>query len=417
MTRLKWLIFAILLLCAPAYADLSPLEITEEDGAPSTFPYKVKFSNGTVTDNGDGTTSVSSGSGSGITIGGTITGGTDTRVLFDDAGAIGEDAGFLFGKTTDQLTLGENGQDGSLKLYAEDGATDHSTIIQPGTQTTDITYTLPTYIVSGNILTIESDGSLYWQTDDGGTGSGTPGGNNTNIQYNNSGSFGGSDEFVYNGTSQVTLSGYVLLTEEPTPSTPSSGFGSLYSKGDGKPYFKNDAGTDYDLTKQPTREFSWVASALEPLEAADSIPPISKFTGTNVDILTCSFDDTTDEGRKTTIRVPTEINTSGTVTFGIVWFSRTATTGNAVWDMRYQQTGTSGESWDQALITKPFAPSAVQGTTNQMSIATTNVTVSTLGWAPGDMIDLMWLRDANNGLDTLVGDAEVRNVYVLVPLT
>ena len=54
-------ILATVYLVPPALADLSPLEITEEDGAPSTFPYQVKFPNGSVTDNGDGTTSVSSG--------------------------------------------------------------------------------------------------------------------------------------------------------------------------------------------------------------------------------------------------------------------------------------------------------------------------------------------------------------------
>lgn len=100
-----FILTALVLSVHPAQADLSPLEITEEDASPSTFPYKVKFTNGTVTDNGDGTTSISSGGGSGITIGGTITGGTDTRVLFDDAGAIGEDAGMVFNKTTNALTI------------------------------------------------------------------------------------------------------------------------------------------------------------------------------------------------------------------------------------------------------------------------------------------------------------------------
>lgn len=105
---MKQLILFLILLLAPAivHADLAPLEVTEEDASPSTFPYKVKFTNGTVTDNGDGTTSVSSGGSSGITIGTTaITSGTDTRVLFDDAGVIGEDAGFTYVKGTDALTV------------------------------------------------------------------------------------------------------------------------------------------------------------------------------------------------------------------------------------------------------------------------------------------------------------------------
>lgn len=39
----------------------------------------------------------------------------------------------------------------------------------------------------------------------GSGGGGTPGGANTNVQYNNSGSFGGNSGFTYNGTSAVTL--------------------------------------------------------------------------------------------------------------------------------------------------------------------------------------------------------------------
>ena len=37
-----------------------------------------------------------------------ITGGTDKQVLFNDAGAIGEDAGLTYNKTTDALTIGGN---------------------------------------------------------------------------------------------------------------------------------------------------------------------------------------------------------------------------------------------------------------------------------------------------------------------
>ena len=56
----RHLLFLLLLMIpALSFADLAPLEITEEDGAPSTFPNVVKFSNGTVTENVDGTTSVS----------------------------------------------------------------------------------------------------------------------------------------------------------------------------------------------------------------------------------------------------------------------------------------------------------------------------------------------------------------------
>lgn len=53
--------------CAFSHGDgiSSRLNITEADGSPSTYPYKAKFSNGTVTDNGDGTVSITNGGGGG----------------------------------------------------------------------------------------------------------------------------------------------------------------------------------------------------------------------------------------------------------------------------------------------------------------------------------------------------------------
>ena len=47
-----------------------------------------------------------SGGGGGITIGTTtITSGTDTRILFDDGGVVGEDAGLVFNKTQNKLSI------------------------------------------------------------------------------------------------------------------------------------------------------------------------------------------------------------------------------------------------------------------------------------------------------------------------
>lgn len=409
------LFFLAFLMASPAYAVLNPLEITEEDGSPSTFPYKVKFTNGSVTDNGDGTTSVSNGAGS-VSVGGAISGGTDTRVLFDDGNTIGEDAGFTYDKTTDQLLLGENGQDGSLKIYAEDGATDHSTILQPGTQSTDITYTLPTgdNLASGNVLVINNSGVLQWEPRSGGAG--TPGGATTQVQFNSSGSFAGSANFTFDGTSVVTVSGSVLLSEEADKSTPSSGFGTLYVKGDGRPYFKNDSGTEFNLSEKSVKDMWYPASSLEPLEpVSDAIPPISKFTGTNVDILTCSYDDTAVEGREIKFKVPSDPDTTGTVTFKLPWFSRTATTGNAVWRISFTATGASGESWDQSVTIADSVPSAVQGTTNQMSVTSITRSFSSLGWAANDIITCIVYRVGNNSGDTMVGDAELSGFGVEIP--
>lgn len=92
----RWLIAGLVSLASilpgyPAQADLAPLEITEEDASPSTFPYQIRFSNGSVTDNGDGTTSVSTGSGGAptgasyvvISSNGTL---TDERIIQEQQG-------------------------------------------------------------------------------------------------------------------------------------------------------------------------------------------------------------------------------------------------------------------------------------------------------------------------------------------
>lgn len=58
-------------------------------------------------DNGNGTFSLRTNGGS-ITPGTTvISGGTNQRVLFNDNGVVGEDAGFTYDKTTDSLTVGQ----------------------------------------------------------------------------------------------------------------------------------------------------------------------------------------------------------------------------------------------------------------------------------------------------------------------
>ena len=57
------LILSTLLICSQSFAGVN--NITEEDGSPSVYPWRVKFTNGTVTDNGDGTASVSITGGAG----------------------------------------------------------------------------------------------------------------------------------------------------------------------------------------------------------------------------------------------------------------------------------------------------------------------------------------------------------------
>lgn len=64
--------------------------------------------------------------------------------------------------------------------------------------------------VNGYVLATDGGGNLYW-TAGGGGGNGTPGGSNTQIQYNDSGTFGGSAFFTFNeNTNNVQIAGNLI---------------------------------------------------------------------------------------------------------------------------------------------------------------------------------------------------------------
>lgn len=64
--------------------------------------------------------------------------------------------------------------------------------------------------VNGYVLSTDGAGNLSW-TAGGGGGNGTPGGSNTQIQYNDTGTFGGSPFFTFNeATTTVTVAGNLV---------------------------------------------------------------------------------------------------------------------------------------------------------------------------------------------------------------
>lgn len=117
-------VLAAVCLVHPALADLSPLEVTEEDASPSTFPYQVKFSNGALTDNGDGTTSISVISAASPTFTGDVTISdtspslvfTDTTASEDDFELVVDGDGAYFADTTDSVIAWLLNSQNSLKL-------------------------------------------------------------------------------------------------------------------------------------------------------------------------------------------------------------------------------------------------------------------------------------------------------------
>lgn len=63
---------------------------------------------------------------------------------------------------------------------------------------------------NGYFLQTDGAGNLTWAAGGGGGGNGTPGGANTQVQYNDAGTFGGDAGFVYNNnTNQLSVSGNI----------------------------------------------------------------------------------------------------------------------------------------------------------------------------------------------------------------
>lgn len=199
-------VLSLLVISSHCYADINnPLTIQEEDGSPTGQPYAIKFSNGTVTDNGDGTFSVTNTGGSGSP------GGSTTQVQFNDAGSFAGDVSLSWEKNGNTLGISRDaGQTGYAFVISSDATG------QP-------------------LFNVSHDGSLAWTGL--ATNAGTGSSNGINL---------GSDITIYrqsngNNARQVTstaggnffISAF-LLNNQDTNSN--AGVGMLFSAGDDDDY-------------------------------------------------------------------------------------------------------------------------------------------------------------------------------------
>jgi len=65
---------------------------------------------------------------------------------------------------------------------------------------------------NGYVLSTDGTGNLSWVEQSGGGGNGTPGGSNTQIQFNNAGAFGGNSALTFNNTTKLLRVDGNLLT-------------------------------------------------------------------------------------------------------------------------------------------------------------------------------------------------------------
>jgi len=142
-----------------------------------------------------------------------VPGGSNTQVQFNKAGTFGGQAGFTYNNITNTL---------AVSTFAAGNISSNTTLISTGTanfsQASNVNLGNVGNITisggtSGYVLTTDGLGNLNWTA--GGGGGSTPSGSNTQVQFNNNGSFGSNAAFTFNQNT-LTLSTPNFVTNNIT---------------------------------------------------------------------------------------------------------------------------------------------------------------------------------------------------------
>ena len=528
--------FLLLFAPSPVGADGQPgaiKNIEEVDGSPSCFGYQLEVSNGTLTDNGDGTCTVTTGGGGGnsfetidvpagtdpvaasatdtltitetsfLTITGTAA--TDTlditQVTTDlgtdgliaaNAVALGTDTTGNYVSTVGDCTAGEtslcfNGASGTVLTFEGDAgadqtltydttdddfelnndltiedATPHLQLIDSTASQDDFEWYADASVVyltnvTDSVLLFYYDGTYnlhfrggsvnyHWPTADGTTGQFlTTNGSGTMTWTTSSGSgditdvyncasgdcatitMGASDTLIasdgsllnFAAASVTTTTEGIILSQHATTCAAATAEGQVCWENDADKLWVGDGANPKEIGSgadtNADKEFWFPAPAMLPLESAESIPPIVKDAGTNTDMMTVDFDQTTDECRTVQLLAPPDITAGGTVTFTVVWYAASVTTNETVWDFRHNSGVADGVDPDQALTTEASGACTVGGTAGQIDVCTWTETQTNLAWAASDTVVGVLCRDADNAGDDFAADAKVIGFGIRIP--
>lgn len=159
------------------------------------------------------TATLTLGSGKTVTVNNTLTlSGTDsTTMTFPSTSTTVAGLGIAQTFTQDQTIAANLTLNGQGDLRFADGDSSNWVAFQaPSTVASNVTWTLPSVDGStGQALVTNGSGTLSWATPGG-----APGGSNTQIQFNNSSSFGGSANFTWDGTNvQIGATGALRFAD------------------------------------------------------------------------------------------------------------------------------------------------------------------------------------------------------------
>ena len=144
------------------------------------------------------------------------------------------------------------------------------------------------------------------------------------------------------------------------------------------------------------------SSALGFNNPTTNAPAANCVTGTNTIHGVADFDAATDESVQGNFTLPSDW--TGNIDIDLYWYAA-ATTGDVIWGLQTICVAT-GETLDPAFNTAQTVTDTVQGTTNQLNIASIT-TVTVTGCAAGERFFFKLYRDADNASDTMSGDARL----------
>lgn len=140
--------------------------------------------------------------------------------------------------------------------------------------------------------------------------------------------------------------------------------------------------------------------------ATDNQPPSTAFAtlDTRNSIAVLDFDDATDESAVFVSVMPEGASLGSGLKIRLHWMATSATSGNCVWDVSLERMTTDLDS--DSFDTIASATAAANGTSGILTV--TEITLTTIdSVTAGDGFRLKVTRDANNGSDTMTGDAEL----------
>lgn len=186
------------------------------------------------------------------------------------------------------------------------------------------------------------------------------------------------------------------------------------------------------------REFSWSGASLLAISTNNSpnIAPVVKTTGTkSSEVLGAAFDDSLEECRGASFKVPRYCDLHSTPTFSATWFpsNKSGATGDVLFDVRFSSSISSGNSWDVVRTTYAAPASAGLAGANRVSEITWQPsgtggsagnnggisghgTLSSMGLVPGGVTFFNVCRNGGATADDLVGDAVLLDFTISIPM-